>query len=136
MESANFEGILLLTRIGNRVWKNFCESVAKKDDGDTNTFDLALETIAALKRDLEFSGKIEQRRQRRLRAAMIYNTKTNGMRIEWDPEAQHVLNVDGVRVSTDLLKTMVRPDPERTFRFTREGDIVTVHEAVANAKEK
>jgi len=78
MDAENFDGILLLTRIGTHLWKDFCVSVATKDARESNTLNAALETLATAKTYLNWFGKTEERKQRRLRAAMIHNAKTDG----------------------------------------------------------
>ena len=73
MDAENFDGILLLTRIGTHLWKDFCTSVGSKDAQESNTLNNALETVATAKKILEWVGKSEERTQRRLRAALISN---------------------------------------------------------------
>lgn len=46
------------------------------------------------------------------------------MRVELDAQAQ-TITVDGVAISLDLLKALANPKPERVFRLTRAGDVVT-----------
>ena len=75
MNAENFDGILLLTRIGTHLWKDFCVSVVSKDVQESNTRYAALETVATAKKVLEWFGKTEERRQRRLCAVRIANAK-------------------------------------------------------------
>ena len=75
MNEAHFAGILILTRVGTHLWKDFCESVATIDVQESSTLDATLETVATAKKVLEWTGKAEERRDRRLRAALIATAK-------------------------------------------------------------
>lgn len=75
MDEKSFDGIILLTRVGTHLWKNYCESVATRDEWAIRTFDAALESIAEIKKRLEFDGKVLERRHRRFRAALLANAK-------------------------------------------------------------
>jgi len=66
---------LILTRVRTHLWKNYCASVAKKEEMDIRSFDAVLETVAVTKKFLEFDGKVLERRHRRFRAALLRNVK-------------------------------------------------------------
>jgi hypothetical protein len=86
MRNENFDAILKLTRIGTHLWKNFCESVALEDEMEIQSLDSALESLASAKKFLEFFGKVEERKERRMRAALLSNAKGKmelGLRRIW-----------------------------------------------------
>jgi hypothetical protein len=47
------------------------------------------------------------------------------MRIEIDTVAE-ILDVDGVKISLDLLRHFAHPDPKKFFQMERSGETVTV----------
>ena len=47
------------------------------------------------------------------------------MRIEIDTEAG-ILEIDGIKISLDLLRNLAEPNPHRLYHIVRRGDVVSI----------
>lgn len=69
-------GVVVLIRIEKHRWKEFRESVDRRDEAETEILSRSLETLATVKRAIEWFGRVEERRHRRFRALVFANARS------------------------------------------------------------